>query len=120
MISEPKWRQAIADRAGQCAICGRQITVGQSVGFQKRGDYTGTGPQWIRAHDSCIPAQERTQMALTGVVASNPVTKALESLEEKDEAVTALLGIADSLNRISKALEAQTHYLEAIEFLMRR
>lgn len=115
MISEPIWRQAVADRPGVCIQCGKPFSAGQSIGFAKSNE-----GRWLRAHESCIPAHERTQTALPGVVASNPVTKALESLEDKDEAVTALLGIADSLNRISKALEQQTHYLEAIEFLMRR
>jgi len=115
--TESTWRQAVADRPGQCIVCGKPISAGQSVGFRKSGALEGAGPAWVRAHENCIPAQERTQTAFPGPLPVVDVPKGLQASESME---TALLSIADSLNRLAKESMRRNDLLEAIEFLMRK
>jgi len=115
------WRQGIADRNGTCLQCGKPIYVGASVGFAKSSE-----GYWVRAHEHCIPPGERNQttmpvgtpeMRFPGPPEAVPVPK---GLQESESIETALLSIADSLNRLAKESMRRNDLLEAIEFLMRK
>jgi type II secretory pathway component HofQ len=95
-IDQAIWRQGVSDRPGVCIQCGKPIAVGESVGFSK----SITGP-WIRAHEACIPARERSQTALPRQIEPKAVPKSLEVSEAVE---LAILSIAESLNRMAKSI----------------